>query len=1077
MKVSLSVLLLVLTIEINLYGQDRTINGKVTSFHDGQTLPGVNIQLKGSQIGTITNADGIFILQIPANESSTTLIFSFVGFTTQEIGIEGIIKLDVVMREDVIQLSEVVVTGYNSIAKENLSSSITAVDVNEMKKLAASNFAEQLQGKVAGVQISTSGDPASLQYVRVRGIGTINNNEPLYVIDGVPIQNETDFNFINPNDIETLQVLKDAAAASLYGARAANGVIVITTRRGAGRPKLNVDFFTGIQQPRDFPEMASPQEMLDIWKGLYAGAGQEFTSEFYVKDSNTDWVLPDFLVGTKGYSAEDPAVDPSKYVMNTLDPKLYGQNYPIVEANKNGTNWFKELFKPATMTNFQLSSESGTEKGSHYMSLNYYEQNGNLIYNNWKRIQSRMNSTFSPFNNVRIGENLNMSMQTGKGFYAPFRGAPRESAVERAYDYLTIAPSFDIKGYWAANSLTSTLEMNPVAAQYRSADGLETHTLRLTGNAFAEIDFLQHFTFKINTGLDYFSTPIETYTYACPECKNNELNNLKKELTNSSSWVINGTINYNRELKNHSISALGGIETRQLYQENFSAQGKGLVYGDDPSYRELSNAQSNTSSNTSSSTMNRMVSAFVNMNYAFQEKYLLSATFRADGSSKFVNNKYGFFPAISAAWRISKESFLTTSQFVQELKLRASYGMTGNNEVVGGDYPGYSSYGTDLGLSSYSINGQPNQVTQGFAPVSAGNPDLKWETCYITNLGFDLKIWHFLDLTLEWYTRNTADMIYAIRQPLETGNLSPLNSNVGTMINKGVELQIGYKGKALHNKVNYSISLTGTHYQNKVQNLYDSITFITGASLHPGYPALTRTSPGYPISQFYGYLSEGLWKTQSEIDEVLYEDAGGALPGRMRFKDINSDGQITEADQTFIGNPLPKFTLGLNISLSYKKVDLTAYFSGVFGNKIFNAVKSYTEFYQTEVLFNDGKSKSNKMMQEAGISLPILDLNDTYSGKVSSYLVEDGTFTRCRNVVLGYSFHNGPISKFRISQVRIYFQVQNLFTLTKYSGLDPDVTIQNMSQGNLPLRDLTVGIDTGRYPWSRQYILGANILF
>ncbi len=1069
--------LLVFAVMLSSIGlaQDRLIQGKIISVTDRTPIPGVNIVCKGTTVGTISDNEGNYSLKIADNVKD--LVFSFIGFRRMEVEIGERSVVDISLELDITELSEIVVTGYSSINKKDIASSISVVDVDEMKKIASSNFADQLQGKVAGVQISTSGSPGAVQYVRIRGIGTINNNEPLYVVDGVPVQNETDMNFLNPNDIETMQVLKDAAAASIYGARASNGVVVITTKRGTGRSKLNVEFFTGMQDPQRFPELANPQELLEIQKGLYAGAGIPFNSTFYIQSptGSGNWVLPDFMSTTKGYAAGDPAIDPSNYVLNTSDPDLYANNFPIAAANKGGTDWFNELFKPASMTSTQLSASGGSEKGSHYFSMNYYDHNGILIENKWQRMQARLNSTYAVGKNFRLGENLNMSFQTGTGFDGP------RFNVENAYNYLPIVPLYDINGYWAAGSQASQASENPVAEQTRTADGWDSHNLRLTGNVFAEFDFLKYFSFKTNAGFDYFQQPSETYVYTCPECGTAEINSLEKFWRSRRSWILTETLNFNRSFSNHTIYALAGWEMRNAFNESFGASGSNLKYGDDPYYRELNNVQSGTYSIGSQSSDSKMISLFANVNYTYRDKYIVSATVRRDGSSKFINNKYAVFPGISTAWRISQEQFLNGSKFITDLKLRASYGITGNNEVVGGDYPGYTSYGTSPALSSYAINGSHNKFTQGFGQISSGNPDLKWETSHLTNLAFDATLMKQLDLTLEWYSRKTNDMILGVPQPLETGITFPINKNIGSMLNKGIDLQLSYKGKALSQKLFYTIGLTGTHYTNEVLALADSASFINGASLHGGYAAISRTQAGYPVSQFYGYVAEGLWASSEEINQVLFADPSGvksgAKPGRMKFRDVNGDGRITSEDRTFIGSPIPKFILGLNLALNYKNFDFTSYFSGVFGVEIFNAVKSYTDFNDTDVLLAFPVNRSKRMLYEAGKSLPVLDLNDTYSGRISSYFVEDGSFFRCRNLVLGYTLPQRVVLKGGLSKARFYLQAQNLFTITNYSGLDPDVTILNMTQGNQARRDVTTGLDVGRYPLSKQYIIGVNIEF
>jgi len=1033
-------------------GQKMIVTGTVTELA-GEGIPGVNVVVKGTANGTATDLQGRYSVEVDQG-TGAILVISFVGYEAQEIVVGQQTKIDVQLSQNITELNEIVVTGYSALMKKDIASSIAVVDVKDMNKIASSNFADQLQGKVAGVQIATSGEPGSFQYVRVRGIGSINNNEPLYVIDGVPVQNETNMNFLNPNDIESMQVLKDASA-SIYGARAANGVIVITTKKGSGRTRVNFDFFTGIQDPLNFPELVNPTELLRINQAQYTGAGIPFNSLYYVPNGTGGWNLPDFIVKNRGYAAGDPAVDPSKYVLETSDPDLYPYNYPIIEANKSGTKWFEELYKPASLTSAQVSISSGTENGTHFFSLNYYDYNGTLIENKWKRIQTRLNNTFSIGKTLRLGENLNVSTQIEKGADGfGFRN------VGNAYNYLAIVPVADINGYWAASDQTVFIGPNPVAIQRRSAEGYENRNFRLTGNAFVEFDFLKGFTFKTNAGLDYFQSPTEFYAYTCPECATpGQQNRLFKNSSSGRSWVVTSTLNYNRALGKHNLYAFAGGELRDSFSEGLELTGIGLQFGDDPNYREIGNAKSYTA--LTRSTSNSMVSAFVNVNYTFNEKYIFAATLRTDGSSRFLNNRFGTFGGVSGAWRISLEPFLQPVSWITDLKLRASYGSTGNNEVVGGDYPGYSSYGTTLGYSSYPING--TSLVQGFGQVSSGNPDLKWETSILTNFAVDVTLGGKFYATLEWYNRRTNDMIYGVDQPLETGNVFPFNQNIGSMVNRGIDIQLTYRGRIEAPNISYSIGLTGTHYTNKVVSLdANDNTFVAGA-----FGAPTRTQQGYPVSQFYGYAADGIWQSQEQIDSVLFSDPGGnrsgAKPGRRKFLDVDGDGVITSADRTFIGNPLPKFILGLNINLTYKNFDFAAYLSGVFGKKVYNDLRPNIDLKQR--------------LEEAGQSQPVFDFTDNRSYQTSSYFVEDGSFLKIRNVDLGYTIPNTTISKIGMSKARVYFQIQNLFTWTNYSGMDPDISIVNMYQGNVAKRDLVTGYDIGRYPPSRQFIIGVNFEF
>jgi TonB-linked SusC/RagA family outer membrane protein len=816
---------------------------------------------------------------------------------------------------------------------------------------------------------------------------------------------------------------------------------------------VNFDFFTGIQDPLDFPDLVTPEETLRMAQASYEGAGETFSSTFYIQDANGNWTLPDFTVFSDGYVAGSEEVDPKKYVLNTSDPNVYESNYPIVEANKAGTNWFEELYKPATLTNAQVSISGGSENGTHFFSMNYFDHNGILIENKWKRVQARLNNTFSIGKNVRVGENLNVSFQTERGVdnYA-FQN------VGQAFGYLTIAPVNDINGYWAAASLSPVfINANPVATQKRHADGYDHNDFRLTGNAFVEFDFLKGFTFKTNAGVDYYQGPTEYYITTCPECgTSGQTNRLYKNTINRKNWVLTSTLNYNRMFGKHNVYTFIGGELRDAFFEAVDISGTNLLFGNDTNYREISNAQNYTVGSSSGS--NSMVSAFFNVNYTFNEKYILAVTVRTDGSSRFLNNRFGTFAGVSGAWRMSLENFMAPVDFISDLKLRASYGSSGNNEVVGGDYPGFTAYGTSKGYSSYPIDGT---LVQGFGQVSSGNPDLKWETSILTNFALDVTLGGKFSATLEWYNRKTNDMIFGVDQPMETGNVFQRNENIGSMVNRGIDIQLAYRARTGSGNFSYSIGLTGTHYTNKVLALdANDNTFVSGG-------APTRTQQGYPVSQLYGYVANGLWSSQRVIDYILWADPkgekSGAKVGRMRFNDIDKDGVITPNDRTFIGNPLPKFILGLNLNLNYKAFDLTAYLSGVFGKKVYNQLKPDID--------------RKKRLDEAGKTLPVFDFNDNKSYQNSSYYVEDGSFLKIRNVDLGYTIPITTVSKVGMSKARIYFQVQNLFTWTKYSGMDPDVSILNMYQGNAPQRDLASGIDIGKYPPSRQFIIGVNLEF
>ena len=1042
--------------------QERVVTGTVKD-ENGGTMPGVNVLVSGTSNGTVTDASGKFSISVG---SGARLSFSFIGYTSQEVAVGSSTTLNVSMKTDVTELVEVVVTGYASQQKRDITGSVAVVDIKDMTKIASSNFGDQLQGKVAGVQVGTSGDPGSSQMVRIRGVGTINNNEPLYVIDGVPVQSEANMNFLNPNDIESMQVLKDAASASIYGSRAANGVVVITTKKGkAGNSKLNIDYFMGSASmgPKT-PGIANPAELLEINKQLAAGAGSAFASNFYVNQGGGNFALPDFFTRTGGYATGATQVDPAKYYLNPDPNGDASVNYLIAKANKEGTDWFKEVFKPATQQSFQLSASGGSDKGNYFFSANYYDHNGILIENYYKRYQVRMNSTYNIKEKIRVGQTLNIAYQTTQGSV----GNPNEgSAIKNAYAMPQIVPVYDINGYFAGPAALPSNASNPVAQQTRAAANKGNHSFRVTGNVFAEVDILKNFTAKTSFGLDYGVGFNQFYGFRNFDATEvNSSNRLDQSAYNNRNWVWFNTLAYNKEFGDHKVTGLIGSEAKHIFYEGLNGGGAKLTFGDDPYYRLLGNTDSKSYTIGSYKGENKTFSVFAQGNYSFADKYLVSATIRRDGSSRFLNNQYGIFPAASLGWRLTKESFMANMDAINELKLRVSYGVLGNNEA--GDYPGFNNYGTSPGLASYDINGTGNSVVPGFEQTSTGNPNLRWESTKLFNIGLDATLIDNLDLTVEYFDRKTEDMIYGVTLPFTGGQVGFLQQNIGTMQNRGLEMALTYRGKAMGGDLSYSIGLNGTTIKNEVLNLdANSNSFVRSGGSRIG--DITYTKAGLPISQYYGFIADGLWTNQSEINTTLFEAVGDAKVGRIKFRDLNSDGQINSDDETFIGSPLPKLLLGLNLNASYKGFDFTLFLNGSYGQKLYNFMKYFIDF----PAFQGNYSKD--MLYEAGKSLPVLDRNDNYSPQRSSIYVEDGSWTRLRNLQVGYTLPTSTLTKVGFDKVRVYLQGQNLFTITKYSGLDPDVTISNITEGFAGRRDLSLGVDYGRYPWARTIILGVNL--
>jgi len=1048
----------------------RKVTGKVTGGDTGGGLSGATVKVKGSSTAVTTGADGTYSISVANNNA--TLEVSFVGYETSDVKVGSLSNLNVVLTASASALQTVVVTGYGSQERRSITGSVAVVDTKEMTKYAASNIADQLQGKVPGVQLSTSGDPGSSAFVRIRGIGTINNNEPLYVVDGVPVQNESNINFLNPNDIESIQVLKDAASASIYGSRAANGVIVITTKKGkSGTSKLSVDVYYGNQTPSKVPETLNPAEFLDVQQRLASGQGIPFTSNIYINQGGK-WIFPDYAVrGIGGYLAGDPAVDPAKYFLNT-DPVGRGVgDYLILKTNKEGTNWFNEVFKPAAVKSYQVSASGGSDKGQYFFSGNVYDHTGIMIGNDYKRYQGRVNSSFNIGKRIRVGENLNVAYQTTRAS----QGNPNEgSPLIGTYGMPQLVPVYDIKGNYASPANFNSNVANPVAQQMRNAANNAGHSFRVTGSAFGEVDLTDFLTWKTSYGIDYNSGPGQGYgtrAYEATEGNTNP-NSMSNSYFLNRNWVFFSTLAFKKNFGDHRVSALAGYESKQTYYEGFNARGSELAF-DNYNYRLLQNVNPATYNMSSYRGEHNVVSQFATGSYSYNDKYLVSGTVRRDGSSRFIENKYGIFPSGSIGWRISKESFMDNVSFISDLKLRASYGILGNNEV-GGDYPGFSNFGTGVDVSNYDINGTGNRTVTGFEQSSTGNPKLKWESTAVTNIGFDANLTGGWNVMLEWYNRDTRDMIYNVELPLELGAVGRQAQNIGSMKNTGFDFALGYT-KRVNRDFNFNVNFSGSTVKNTVVKLEaNSNSFIRSGGSRIG--DITYTKAGLPISQLYGYVQEGLWKSQADIDKVLFTDKGDAKVGRFRYKDLNGDGKIDNNDETYLGSPIPTLLLGLNLTANYKNWDFTAYISGTYGNKLFNFVKYFTHFNA----FQRNRSK-DFLYESYGVAkeptLPKIDGGDNYSSQRNSYYVESGSFTRLKNLQVGYSLDANTLKKLGLGRVRFYIQGQNLLTLTKYSGLDPDVTVTNITEGFNSQRDLSLGVDNGRIPLSRSVIFGVNLEF
>jgi TonB-linked SusC/RagA family outer membrane protein len=1050
---------------------DYQLKGKVTDA-TGSTVPGATVVLKGSSsVGTTTDADGLFTLSLP--EGSSTLVISSIGFLTQEVSIANKTQIDITLKSDVKALTEVVVTGYSSQSKRDITGAVSTVDAVELTKVNAPNVAQQLQGRVAGVTVTSNGSPGGEATVRIRGFGTINNNDPLYVIDGVPTKGG--LNSINPNNIESMQVLKDASSASIYGSRAANGVIIITTKKGkAGAPQFTFNSRFGVQTAKvDLGLIKDPQQFGDLlWtQRRNAGVLTNGNPSHQQYGNGPSAVVPDYILAGSSYGLSEGAPQ--------TDPSLYNYNrtgfYQIVRANKEGTDWHQEILRPAAIQEYNIGASGGTETGRYALSLNYYKQDGVLIHTSFNRYSLRSNTEFTFKKRIRFGENLEVSYTENKGYYnnngtASLSNNQDGNPIGNGYRIPSIIPVYDIMGNFAATRAAGLgPATNPVAQLYRTRNN-QTNNFRAFGNAYAEVDILKDLVAKTSIGIDFTNANRVGYTLMDLEEAEIEANNaMTNAYAYDVNWTWSNTLNYSKTFAGiHKLNVLAGTEAIKGTGRDFSAT-RTTFFSEDPLYMYLNSGTAGIA-NTGAGYEWALFSIFGKLNYALKDRYLLEATVRRDGSSRFgANNRYGTFPAFSAGWRVSEEGFMKELTWLTDLKLRAGWGQTGNQEI--GNYNGFSTYRSSLSLSSYAIDGSNNSVTPGFDTEAFGNQNAKWETTTQTNIGLDATLFKgMIGFNIDLYNRTTSDMLYQVALPATQGVATIPFVNVGEMNNKGIDLALDFNNTALNGDLTYSVGVNFSKYKNEVKKLNSSSSAVLLGPTIRAY-TWTRSVVGMPLYSFYGLKIDGIYQNQEEVNNgPLYP--GYAAVGKYKYQDTDQDGTITDADRVFIGNPHPDFTYGVNLNLGYKGFDLSAFFQGVQGNQIINMVKRWVDFN------NQAGNRSLRMLNDSWTPenpdavLPILDANDSRSQQPSSYFIEDGSYFRMKNLTLGYTLPAPMVSKIGLSNVRIYLQAQNLFTITKYSGIDPEVTSVGSAPGSTVL-----GVDQGNYPMSKMYQVGLNFGF
>lgn len=1076
--VSLTAAMLFMLTSVTL-AQQRNVSGNVTD-ETGTGMPGVNVIVKGTANGTTSDADGNFSLLVPDDQA--VLVFSFVGYATSEVAVGSQTTVNVQLVTDVQTLTELVVTGYQVQRKADISGAVAVVNAADLQSLVASSFAQKLAGRAPGVTVSTSGSPGDATNVRIRGISSFGNNDPLYVIDGVPIQDKGNLN-INPNDIESMQVLKDPSTASIYGSRASNGVIVITTKTGkAGKTKLTYNgSFSLVNSVKGWDDIliTDSDQYLDMTRQFFTNGGQAVPR--YAEGG-----LPKYIYVNSAF------VDGTNTVTNTVDESTYNRYTNPIMLASTGTNWWDEVTRTGQVQDHSINLSGGNESAVFAIGAGVLTQEGVLKFNEFKRYNIRANSSYKLGQKVRIGQTLNYANRTRVN-------APNQSeqgVLSQVYKIAPIIPVYDIgtsvddeghrDSFGGSKTANTGNANNPFATLFRGRRNPQV-TNNLMGNLYGEIDLIKGLTYRTDFKYDYTAFNNKTFTYRTPENQENQgAQNFNEAWGTSFMWTWTNTLSYSTTLAdNHKLFFLAGYESLKGKFRNINGS-LNNYFTTDPNVWYINSAfgEAGTRQISTNGGENRLLSYFGKIDYSFADKYYVSATVRRDGSSRFSDaNRYAVFPAFSVAWRVTGESFLANNGFLTDLKLRASWGKTGNENIVNYNYA--DRWGGTVGSAFYAIDGANASSRTGYHLTNVGTSTLgqqtKWEEATTTNVGFDAAMLDDkLTIVLDVYTRKTEDLLYNAALPGTFGYLAPNAPfrNTAQMTNTGFDLGLGYRGR-ISSDVRFNVDLNLSRYKNEIDKI-DGITNFFYPNSAQGRidnrlpTQININQVGYSISSFRGYKLDGIYETQGELDAL---DQPGAQVGGLRFKDLNNDGIINDADLSIIGSPHPDFTLGLNLGASYKNFEISAFFFGSFGNEIFNYTRLFTHFRQ----FFSNVSKD--YYQENGTGgEPRLNILDTSSRQASEYYVEDGSYVRLGQLQVAYNIPVPTGLKNTLGSLRVYVQGQNLFTITKYTGLDPALSNANIGdfsnnvQGNF-LNDLWTGFDIGQYPSNKLVTFGISAQF
>jgi len=1011
------------------FGQERTINGTVTDSIEGSPLPGVNIYVEGTTIGTTSDMDGKYEIEVPENQN--VLVFSFVGYQEKNVNISGRTEVNVSLQPRVEAMEEVVVVGYGTQKKSLVTGSISKISGNDLVEGKETRLEQSLQGKTAGVTVmENSGQPGSNVTVRIRGVGTNGDPTPLYVVDGLPMSSNA-IATLNPSDIESVEVLKDAASSAIYGSRGANGVVLITTKGGEREEDFTVSYegYYGVQNPWRKMDVLNKEEYGTLVRESYFNAGQT--------------------------------------------PKI---TQPMLDTLGAGTDWQDKMFYyNAPKQKHNLSFQGGSENTSYYSSISVLQHDGIMAqgHSRYDRMNYRLNVDRDFGDRLTLSSKMNFVHTSQEGVAANDHYAA--TGIIQALNTPPILPVKWDNGDWATpEDLGIGMQeiTNPLAML--SYDNQLTTTNEAMGNIQLEYDITDHLTFRTQNSAKYSYVTYRNYT---PEYNLDATHISQNDgvIHNEDKYIrynSDNTLTYSNEFGVHSLEATAGFV---LYRDWFTTLGasRNSVIFDDFEHAYIDNATSTEPSAYGTYVDHRMASYLGRVSYNYGEKYMFQGILRVDGSSRFgPENQYGYFPSVSVGWNMHQEEFLKDNDLISRLKLRGSWGQNGNESIGNFAYTsrintGYQYY--------YGLGSTESQYT-GAQPAEIANPGLVWETSEQINAGADVGMFdNRLTIGLEWYKKNTKDWLVRAPVPLMVGNVAPI-INGGEIANSGVELEMGYKNS--FGDLNFNARLTGSYNKNEVIDIENTEKELTGAAGNHTHADITHAEPGKPLAYFYGLKIDKIFQNWSEVNS--YTDGEGSLvqpdaqPGDFKWVDKNGDGVINDQDKFDLGNPYPDFTGGLNLSLEYKGVDFTMFWYSAVGHQIWRATRRFdmvTSNYPSQAV-NRWTGEGSVEWSDDEVVYPRLTTNDANQnfGRESEFWVRDADYLRLKNLTVGYTFPDRLLNTLSLSNLRVYVTAKNVFTFTKYAGMEPEIG----QGGGGPL---DIGIDHGVYPQARVFMAGVNVSF